>query len=165
MSIPFSLVWTNSSDAVISEAGFPVAFPGTASIAHQLQLASNAFQLQTFETLTGVGFFITGDEADVNIVQNVWPVLGGTTKPQLNGGLDISFDRGQTYTRFDSTHGVQRDSSTWISLPITSVGSQGIAATLGPFDTSHFIVRYIIPPGAVNYGVLNISLGIGFDVI
>lgn len=162
---PFQLMWSNNSDVQITTAGFPVAFPGTSSVAQQLQVRSNAMQLQTFETLEGVGFFLVGDTDDVNIIQNVWPAFGGTNEPQLSGGLDISFDNGQTYTRFDSTHGVKENSETWILLPQVSVGTQGTAATLGAFDTSHFIIRYVIPPGANQYGVFNISIGMGFDII
>lgn len=162
---PFSLIWSNSSGVPITSAGFPVGFPGTISTAQILEVASNAIALQTYESLVGVGFFLVGDANDINTVQNIWPTLGGTTQPQLNGGIDISFDGGQTYTRFDSTHGVQGTPSTWIYLPAVSVGAQGTAETIGAFDTAHFIVRYVIPPGATQFGILNISLGLGFDIL
>jgi hypothetical protein len=162
---PFSLLWQNNSGEAMPTAGFPVGFPGTTSIAQILQVSSNALALQTFESLVGVGFFLVGDAEDVNTVQYVWPALGGVSEPQLNGGLDISFDNGQTYTRFDSTNGVQANPATWISLPVTAVGSQGVAEVISAFDVAHFIIRFVIPPGATQYGVLNLSLGMGFDVI
>jgi hypothetical protein len=162
---PFQLLWSNSSNSPISSAGFPVGFPGTTSVAQALEVASNALVLKTYESLTGVGFFLVGDTDDINTVQYVWPTIGGTNQPELNGGVDISFDLGQTYTRFDPNNGVQSDSSTWISLPVSAIGSQGTAGTIGAFDTAHFIIRYVIPPSANQYGVLNISLGMGFDIL
>jgi hypothetical protein len=162
---PFQLVWSNSFNIPITTAGFPVGFPGTTSTANLLEVASNAIAMGTFESLVGVGFFLVGDADDINTVQFVWPTLGGVSQPQLNGGVDISFDSGQTYTRFDPTNGVQANPSTWISLPAIAVGSQGAAETIGAFDIAHFIVRYVIPPGATQFGILNISLGLGFDIL
>jgi hypothetical protein len=162
---PFQLIWSNSFNVPITAAGFPVSFPGTTSTAQLLEVATNAITLQTYESLVQVGFFLVGDADDINTVQFVWPTLGGATKPQLNGGVDISFDSGQTYTRFDPTHGVQSNPSTWIPLPAISVGAQGTDETIGAFDISHFIVRYVIPPGATQFGILNISLGLGFDIL
>ncbi len=165
MSVPFQLVWSDVSNNILTQQWFPIGFPATTSQPQQLQVRSNAAALSTFETLTGVTFFLTGDPIDVDTVQNIWPTLGGLTKPELNGGLDISFDFGRTYIRFDSTHGVEGIPNTWIPMPIEAVGSQGAAETLGAFDTAHLIVRYVIPPGAIQYKQLDIRLALDFDII
>lgn len=165
MSTPFQLIWSDVSNNILTTSGFPIGFPGTSSQAQQLQVKSNASSLQTFETLKNVALFLTGDAADVNVVQNIWPFLGGISKPELNGGYDISFDFGRTYVRFDSTHGLEADPNTWINLPAESIGSQGADGTLGAFDTAHLLVRVVVPPGAIQFQLLNVSLGIDFDVI
>lgn len=165
MSVPFQLVWSDVSNNILTAQWFPIGFPATVSVPEQLQVRSNATALQTFETLTGVKFFLTGDPTDVDTVQNIWPSLGGSNKPELNGGLDISFDFGRTYTRFDSTHGVENSPSTWIALPVEAVGTQGTEQTLGAFDTAHLILRYTIPPGAVQFKLLDIRLALDFDII
>lgn len=162
---PFQLVWTDVSNNVMTQSWFPIGFPGTSSKPQQLQLRSNAAALQTFETLIGVKFFLTGDIDDLNIVQNIWPTLGGASRPELNGGVEISFDFGRTFTRFDAITGVEGDSSTWVSLPVEAVGSAGATETLGAFDTAHLIVRYVIPPGADQYQVFDIRLALDFDII
>lgn len=165
MPAPFQLVWSDVSNNVLNGASFPIGFPGTTSVPQQLQVKSNAAALQTFETLTNVKLFLTGDADDINIVQNIWPTLGGNTRPELNGGVEISFDFGRTYTRFDATHGAEADISTWIQLPVEAVGSAGAAQTLGAFDVAHLILRYVIPPGATQFEKLNISLALDFDII
>ena len=165
MSTPFKLVWTDVSNNVLSVDWFAVAFPASTSVPLQVQLQSNAVALQTYETLKGVQFFLTGDSSDVNIVQNIWPYLGGVSKPELNGGYEISFDFGRTYTRFTSGVGVEATRSTWLTLPSEAVGSQGAEGTLGPFDTAHLIVRVVIPPGAIQYKKLDVRLGVDFDII
>lgn len=162
---PFSIIWTDVSGNVLPSASFPIAFPGTHSPPQQLQVSSNATALQTFETLIGVRFFLTGDANDVNIVQNLWPSMGGPSQPHLNGGYDVSFDFGSSYVRFDSTNGVEANPTSWIPLPVEAVGAQGIAQTLGAFDVAHLIIRVIIPPGAIQYKKLDIRLGIDFDII
>lgn len=165
MSAPFQLVWTDEFNVPLSAESFAISFPGNVSEARQIQVQSNAAALQTFETLINVKFFLTGDPNDVNIVQNIWPNLGGITNPQLNGGVDISFNFGQSFIRFDSTHGSEADPTTWIPLPVEAVGSQGAAETLGAFDTAHMIVRYVIPPGATQFKKLKVRLSLGFDII
>lgn len=162
---PFQLVWSDVSNNILTSQWFPIAFPATTSQPRQLQVRSNAAALQTFETLTGVKFYLTGDPTDVNTVQNIWPSLGGVDKPELNGGIEISFDFGRTYIRLDLTHGLESDPSTWIDLPVEAVGTQGAAKTLGAFDTAHLIVRYIVPPGAIQFKQLDIRLALDFDII
>lgn len=165
VNAPFQLLWTDEFNNPIAQGIVPISFPATSTPALQLQVATNAAALGTFEKLTNVSFFITGTASDVNTVQNIWTTLGGTTNSQVNGGLDISFDFGQTFTRFDATHGVEAKPATWIPLPVEAVGAQGAAGTIGAFDIAHFIVRYVIPPGAIQFGKLDIRLSLGFDII
>src|SRR5271166_5163027 len=127
MSVPVQLIWSDVSNNILSTATFAIGFPGTTSAPYQLQVRSNAADLQTFETLVNCKFFLTGDPNDINTVQGIWPTLGGVTKPELNGGVDISFDFGQTYTRFSLTQGLESNPSTWVPLPSTAVGTQGVA--------------------------------------
>jgi len=168
----FQLVWTDASgnelkgpDLPDGRVWFPVSFPNTTTPVQELYLRSNANIMGTFETLVGVKFFLTGDADDVNTIQNIWPELGGSTRPDLNGGFEISFDFGRTYTRFDSSHGVEGVPSTWIPLPVEAIGNQGAYETLGAFDTAHLLVRYIVPPGASQIQSFDIRLGTDFDII
>lgn len=165
MSIPFQLVWRDLSNNALTQAAFPIGFSNTTSIAQQVQVSSNAITLQTFETLANVSLYLTGNANDINTVQNIWPTLGPTNRPDLNGGFDISFNLGRTYTRFDQNHGLESNPATWIPLPIDAVGSQGSASTLGAFDTAHFLIRVVIPPGATQFGQLDIRLALDFDII
>jgi hypothetical protein len=165
MPTPFKLIWSDISNNVLSAGFFPVAFPGIVNQPQQLQVKSNAAELQTYNTLIHVKLFITGDPGDVNIVQNIWPTLGGPTKPELNGGVDISFDFGRTYIRFDPNHGVESKPNTWIPLPVEAVGTTGADQTIGAFDVAHLIIRYIIPPVANQYKKLNIQLALDFDIL
>jgi hypothetical protein len=115
--------------------------------------------------LKSVKIFLTGDPSDINMVQNVWPTLGGANRPELNGGYDISFDFGRTYTRFDSTHGLESDSTTWIVLPSESIGLQGQDGVLTAFDTAHMLVRVVVPPGDIEYKSFDIRLAMDFDIL
>lgn len=165
MSIPFQLIWTDVSGNNLSQSWFPIGFPNTSSPSQQLQVKSNAITLGTFETLTNVKVFLTGNGDDLQAVQNEWPVLGGAIKPELNGGYDVSFDFGRTYTRFDSQHGLETDPNTWITLPQQAIGVQGVDGVLGAFDIAHLLVRVIVPPGATEYRKLDIRLALDFDII
>lgn len=165
MADPFQIIWLDGSGNPLPAAVFPIQFPGTTTPPQLVQMRTNAAHLQTYETLEGVAFFLVGDTDDLNIVQNVWPTLGGSSQSGLNGGYEISFDSGRTFVRFDATHGVQSDKSTWITLPAEAIGSQGIIGTLGAFDTAHLIVRAVVPPGATDFRSFAIQLGAGFDII
>ena len=165
MSTPFQLIWTDVSNNVLGADWFPIGFPGTTSTPLQIQVKSNAAALQTYEILQNVKFFLTGDSNDVNTVQNIWPGLGGPSRPDLNGGYEISFDFGRTYVRFDSTVGVEANASKLLPLPVEAVGAQGLDETLGPFDVAHLILRVVVPPGATQYKALDVRLGMDFDII
>jgi hypothetical protein len=165
MSIPFQLIWSDVSNNILTKTWFPIGFPGTSSTPIQLQVRSNAADIGTFETLTGVKFYLTGNAVDVSTVQTIWPSIGGTDRPELNGGLDISFDFGRSYTRFDVNNGLQSNPNTWISLPAEAVGLQGADGTLGAFDTAHLLIRIVVPPGAIQFKKLDIRLALDFDII
>lgn len=163
--MPFQLIWTDASNNTLTQATFPISFPGVITPPQQLQVHSNAAALQTFETLIDVKFYLTGTAADVNTVQNVWTTLGPANQPQLNGGYDISFDYGQTYSRFNATTGVQSKPLTWIPLPAKAVGIQGANQTLGAFDIAHLMIRMVIPPGITQFQKMDVRLGMDFDII
>lgn len=143
---------------------FPVTFPGRFSEAKKVTLRSSARDSNTLETLTNVKLFLTGDADDLQIVQSIWPAMDAD-RPELNGGLEISFDEGRTYTRFSSAVGLQSNSGTWITLPASAIGLNGTDGKLGPFDQAHMLLRYKIPPGADQYRVFDVRLGVSFDVV
>lgn len=165
MSKPFAIVWTDEFNNVLTTEAFAISFPATTSQPQQIQVASNAASLQTYETLIDVAFFLTGDPDDINIIQSIWPTIGGDSNTQLNGGAEISFDSGQTFIRFDVSHGKKEDSTTWIPLPAAAIGFGAVEQTLGPFDRGHLIFRYVIPPGATQFKKFNITLSMGFDIL
>jgi hypothetical protein len=165
MSTPFSLIWSDVSNNVLTKSWFPIGFPGTNSPPLQLQVGTNTTSLSTFNTLIDVAFYLTGDITDIDTIQNEWPTLGGSTRPELSGGLDISFDFGSTYIRFDSTHGVESDPTTWITLPAEAVGIQGADGILGAFDLAHLLVRVVVPPNVTEFKKFDIRLALGFDII
>jgi hypothetical protein len=168
---PFYLIW-QYNDAVIrgqqdgswvdGELTFPVSFPGEYSSALRVTLRSSARDTGTFETLQGLKLYLQGSDAAV--VQQQWPVISAD-RPELNGGFEISFDNGRTYTRFDATHGLESNVSTWLTVPASAIGLDGQNGILGPFDQAHFLVRYRIPPTATLFGKLDIRLAAGFDIV
>lgn len=162
---PFQIIWSDVANNVLTQSWFQIGFPNTSSLPQQLQVRSNAAALRTFETLTGVKLYLTGNPVDLNVVQNIWPTLGGVTRPELNGGYDISFDFGRTYIRFDSTHGLESNPGTWITLPVEAIGQQGTAGVLGAFDAAHLVVRVVVPPGAVDFRKLDVQLTMDFDIL
>lgn len=169
--MPFELIWSDASGNEIKgpdlPAGnymFPVSFPGTTSASTQIQVRSNSSILLTYETLTNVKFYLTGSAADVTTVQQVWPNVSAT-QLQLNGGFEISFDFGRTYIRFDSNNGVKASPNTWVQLPAEAIGLQGSDGKLGAFDSATMFIRFVVPPSATQYKVLDIKLGVDFDII
>jgi len=164
MANPFEILWSDGSGNPITNAWFPVGFPGTSSEAKGIQMTTNAISLQTFESLQDVQLFLTGDADSLEIVQNQWPVIS-STNTGLNGGYDISFDNGQTYTRFTPTAGLVSNPSTWITVPATAIGSGAIDGQLSAFDTAHFLLRVVVPPSATNFQVFNVVLSANFNIL
>jgi hypothetical protein len=141
---------------------FPVSFPGRYSDALLITLRSSARDSHTFETLNNVKLFLLG--SDVPVVQKQWPVLDAT-RPEMNGGFEISFDNGRNYIRFDANNGLETNPATWITIPASAIGLDGADGILGPFDQAHFLVRYKVPPQVTLFKVLDIRLAASFDVV
>jgi hypothetical protein len=147
---------------------FPVCFPQRYSEAKIVTLRSSARDSGTLETLKSVKFYLTGNATDLIQVQETWPYYGSSFSPnrvELNGGFEISFDEGRTYTRFSKTAGYASDPSTWISLPASAVGLNGIAGQLGPYDRARIYMRYRVPQQATNYKLLDVRLAVDFDIV
>jgi hypothetical protein len=154
--------WINNNET------FAINYPGNMTEAHILNVYSSAQINKTYNTLINVKLYLTGDAESLQIVQEFWPILGNGYVPfrtNLNGGFEISFDGGSNYTRFSTSVGYQQDPSTWITLPAISVGINGQDGVLGAFDIATLIVRFVIPPGSVEFQKLNIGLALDFDVI
>jgi hypothetical protein len=177
----FHLVWQKdelllrgydfvASDWKDGQLTFPVAYPGRYSDTKIITLRSSARDQGTLDVLKTVKLYLVGDATDLYQVMEVWPFLSDT-KPELNGGFEISFDEGRSYTRLQyvsggsSNAGYKGDASTWITLPAEAIGLNGIAGELGPFDRAKLYVRFKIPPQATNYKLLNVQLAADFDVI
>ena len=123
----------------------------------QAQLAGIAVD-GSAQTYANVKFYLTGDSATE--VQQVWPVLGG--------GYEISFDQGANWTRFDLTHGLQSDPSSWIPLKGCAVADGASDGQLGPFppyNQALLQLRLRVPNDASRFGVYNLSLGIDLDIL
>ena len=111
---PFDLVWTQNGSIIHGlNAGvfnpgslvFPVSFPGNITDPLTVTLESSALMNGTFDILSNVRFYLTGDPSDLSIVQASWPALGNSftpPQPQMSGGLEICFD-GITWIRFVTT--------------------------------------------------------------
>jgi hypothetical protein len=139
-------------------------------------LNSSANANGTFDILSGVKFYLTGATADLAIVQSQWPNLGlafNPPRPELNGGLQISFD-GTTWTTFSTVEtgvsgsvgvGDQNDPTTWLLLPAISIGLSGADGTLGPYDIATMSLRCVIPDSVTNYQIFDINLAVDCDVV
>lgn len=145
---------------------FPIAFPGGPSATETITLQSSSSAEGTLETFRDVKLYLTGDPADIAVVQGLWPYIGDAYIPsrdEMNGGLEISFD-GSNFLRFSKEVGYEADPSTWITLPAMSIGQNGQNGVLGAYDTAEFYVRYIIPTVASVYKTLNIQLAADADI-
>jgi hypothetical protein len=155
---------------------FPISFPSVTTNPIQVTLKSSALANGTFDILSNVRFYLSGDPDDLNIVQNIWPNLDFSFSPplpELSGGLQISFD-GVNWTTFSIAQpdvagsvgvGDINDSTTWLLLPALAIGPNGSDGVLGPFDVATIYLRYVIPPGATQYQVFDVSLSIDCDVV
>ncbi len=161
----FYLVWTQGTSVLIgdvngvfqqNEAVQGISFPNNSTIPLNVRMASCAREIQSFDTLINVRLYLTGDPTEIATVQTIWPPLGG--------GLFISYDGGKTYTPFTTTYGYVNDPTTWVLLPATAIGLNGVQGTLGPFDSANFILKYVIPEQATQYQIYDISLTADFDV-
>jgi hypothetical protein len=149
------------------ELVFPIAFPGSPSVTEVITLQSSASEQGSLETFKNVKLYLTGDPADIAVVQGLWPTLGNAytpARPEMNGGLEISFD-GSTFTRFSNSVGLESDPSTWITLPAISIGQNGADGVLGAYDTAAMYVRYAVPSVASVYKTFNLQLAADADII
>ena len=145
---------------------FPITFPGRITEALPLRLRSSAWDIQSLQILTNVRLYLTG--AGVPIVQELWPTYGDAytpARPELNGGFELSFDSGRTWTRFSKTVGHQDDPATWVVVPACAIGLDGQDGVLGPFDQARLLARYVIPPQADQFQVFDIRLAVDVDII
>jgi hypothetical protein len=167
MATPFYLIWKEGQVVVhdLDNPGasrFGINFPGRVTKAKLVSVSSSGLANDELRTLTNVKLYLDGE--DSAIVQLDWPTRGGVNRPDLSGGLEISFDGGQTYTRFSATKGLKGDSSTWIDLPAIAIGLQGTDNQLGPFDTAQMYLRMILPPDA-DTKPYDVYLEADFDII
>ena len=179
MTPPFNLTWSQNGSIIRGYTNgayvegslvFPVSFPGSISEPLTVTLNSSAQANGTYDILQNIKFFLTGDPDDLATVQGGWPTLGNAftpPRPEMNGGLQISFD-GSTWTTFvsgSSGVGDQNYPSTWIELPAVAIGAGGIAGTLGPFDIALFYMRYVLPATTTTYKVFDINLAVDCDIV
>lgn len=146
---------------------FPVAFPGQFSDPLSVFLSTTAMQSQTFETLKNVQLYLEGDDEDIEVVQQNWPYLGLGYSPRrkdLEGGLEISFDGGRSYTRFSVDQGYRSDPNSWITVPAVSIGYGASDGVLTAFDRASFLVRMVVPPHAKDTRLFNLRLEVSCDV-
>lgn len=161
----FYLVWTQGTGVLIgkvngvfqqNEAVQGISFPGQQTTPLNVRMASSASQLQTFDTLRNVRFYLTGNPDEIAIVKTVWTTQGG--------GYYISYDGGKTYNQFNTTYGYKADPSTWVLMPAEAVGLNGQDGVLGPLDSANLVLQYIIPAQATQYQIYDIALTCDFDV-
>lgn len=165
MNPGFYLVWTQGTAILVGEANgvfnqteavFGITFPNQQTKPLSVNLSSSAHQNNGFDTLNNTKLYLTGPTAELAIVQQLWPSLGG--------GLQISFDGGLTYHTFSTTYGYQADPSTWVLIPESAIGLNATAGQLGPFDSANFLLQYSIPEAATQYQIYDVALTADFDV-
>ena len=165
--------WIQNGNVVVGKTGltwikedlvYPINYPGGITPPQSVSLQSSSLANNQNYVLQNIYLYLTGEDA--NTVQTVWPYLGNTSipvRPELSGGFEISFD-GISWTRFNSSIGVQNNRETWLLLSSESTGN-GVDGQLGPLDVANIMLRYVIPPGITLYKVLDVSLGINFEVV
>jgi hypothetical protein len=152
---------------------FPVVFPATVGTSQTIAMTSSATIDGTFSTLENVKLYLQGDPDQIDTLLNVWTNYGTNSVPQrpdLNGGIEISFDNGSTFTRLGSAPdgtriGFPDEQTTWITLPASCIVPGALAGTLGPVDIAMFSVRYIVPPLADQFQIFNVRIEVSFDVV
>lgn len=161
----FYLLWSQGTSILIgevngvfeqNEAVQGISFPGKQTTPLNITMASSASQLQTFDTLRNVRFYLTGPADEIATVQTIWATQGG--------GYYISYDGGKTYNQFNTTYGYELDSTTWALMPAIAVGLNGEDGVLGPFDSANLVLQYIVPAQATQYQSYDIALTCDFDV-
>jgi hypothetical protein len=173
-----NLIWQQNttilkSGAVSNPLVLPVTFPAMTGPTQKLALSTSAVADGTFASLVNLQLYLQGDPDQLNTLLNVWPNYGsGTTpqQPELNGGIEISFDGGYSFTRLgalpDGTNlGFADDPTTWITVPASCIVPGTVDGVLGPFDLAMLSIRYIVPPLADQFQIFNVRLEAAFDVV
>ena len=157
----YKVLWTiNGSPATVDQY-LSVSFPQSTSGPITLVVTSPAAAAGTMETLNNVKFFLDGPDA--NLLQS-WTTIS-TTQTILNGGVDISFDTGITWTTFNSSSGLKSNNSTWILLPGSAISPTALDGQLSPYDSGTMLIRVRIPSSFSDYRVLSFLIGTDFDVV
>lgn len=143
---------------------FPVITPGVATAPLSLLFYLDPESTTPVNTLENIKIYLGGDVASVNIIQNIWPALGGSAREDLNGGLEISFDQGNSYTRFNSTVGLASNPASWIILPAGATSFSEIDGVMSNSDAAGILIHLIVPPGATQYQKLSFQIQVDCDV-
>jgi hypothetical protein len=158
----------SDAELQVQDYYFPISFPGQilGPITVTLQSCSSYYGIP--DNLTNVRFFLDGDPNTLSVIRDLWPALGNSyapARPDVAGGMDISLDQGQTWTRITTTVGNKDIPSTWIPMPATAVGYGATAGQIGPFDTATILCRLVIPTNAQESQLFDINLAIDPDIV
>lgn len=158
MEQPLHILWTYNgrvlhgldlADATWKDDtfNFGVGFPDKITEARELQLQSSARRRRSYDILTGVELYLTGDPQLLSMITELWPALGC--------GIDLSQDGGATFQLIRGR----------VPLLASAVGMDAQDGELGPFDTARLVMRARIPGSYQEYGRLKFGLAIDCDVI
>jgi hypothetical protein len=159
--MPYQVIWTLNGVVVPTQAYMSVGFPSLVSGPVTLTVASPAGINNTKEILTNIQFFLDGPDAD--LLQS-WTTIN-SIKTTLNGGVEISFDGGLTWSRFNATTGLKSNKATWVQLPGAAISEIATDGTLTPNDSGTILLRLVIPPSFSDYRVISFLIGTDFDVV
>jgi len=173
--MPLNLIWKFNGNTIRDGSTdgsliHPINFPGVTGDTQEVSLQTTAQADQTFASLTGLQLYLQGDPGQLDILLNVWPAYN-LARPDLNGGLEISFDGGASFHRFgfcplcQERHGDPEDPSTWLTVPAVAISPSDGDGVLGAFATVRMLLRYRIPPQADQFQIFKVRLEATFDVI
>ena len=133
-----------------------LANPNLVTAPIEVFLRSSAALSGSQEILNHVRIYLTGEDEDVTRLLDEWPAAGN--------GLEVSFDNGISWTRFNRAAGNPADPTTWIPLPGVAISSVAADGQLGPMDTAHLYLRLNV--GTVPDAIFSrIQIGIDCDVL
>jgi hypothetical protein len=150
-----------------------IAYPNSVTATQEILLRSSASLQASDEVLANIRLYLTGDPEVVEMLQQQWPAAGG--------GLDISFDDGANWFRFqqlgadpfdpdDPTRradwvGVEGQPQSWVGLLGSAVSAIAPDGQLGSLDTARVLFRLTVPAGAATFNLHRVRLGADFDVL